>query len=112
MTRRHRLRLTALTAALVVFGVGCAGGGAAIVPVINGGLAALACGWQVYTTDTAKTPPDAWTQIALDLATTCGMDVADIISLFGTQHPVTLAAQAHPDAVHQAASATRAKAGH
>jgi len=75
--------------------------------IVTNGLDALSCGYGVYTKDTATTPPASWEQIALDLATTCGMDVADIVNAFGASHPVALAATAKQADVHTAAAKRR-----
>ena len=93
---------------------GCANG--TLTPqganVAQDGLALSACALSTYVADTSTTPPEAWQQIAIDLATKCGMDVADIIHQFGASHPVSLAAQASADAVHLAATkALAAKQG-
>jgi hypothetical protein len=75
--------------------------------VVTNSLAILACGWDVYSADTSKAPPSGWAQIALDLATQCGMDAAAIVNAFGTAHPVSLAAQADAPALSAAVAARK-----
>jgi hypothetical protein len=51
--------------------------------------------------------------MAIDMGTSCGMDVADIVAIFGSSSPLGQAASANGTAVHQAAAAYRAlHAGH
>ena len=83
--------------------------------VVIGGVAlageTVACAAQTIANDEAQSPQPAWTQVALDLANICGMDVGDIAALFGEAHPVTQAARANAPAVHAAALTKRAADG-
>jgi hypothetical protein len=72
-----------------------------------------ACVEQVYVDDTAKTPPVAPLQIAVDEGTVCGADVGTLINTFGAssdpgKEAVVQAAQANASLVHSAAIAHKA----
>jgi len=73
-----------------------------VVSVTVGGLKLLACGMNVYVGDT-QTAPINWVQMAIDMGNDCGMDVADIISVFGADSNVAQAATANAAVVHAAA---------
>jgi hypothetical protein len=81
----------------------------AVAPVVVSGVTmgvqAIVCGLQTYAQDSSASPPDSWTQIALDLAKNCGLDVAQLVALFGTSSPALVkAAQDNAAAIHVAAS--------
>jgi hypothetical protein len=107
--------LLALPLLLLAFATtGCTNGqlNPQAVSVTTDGLQLLACGLGVYVKDSASTPIN-WAQMAIDMGTSCGMDVADIVAIFGSSSPLGQAASANGTAVHQAAAAYRAlHAGH
>ena len=82
--------------------------------VVIGGVAlageTVACAAQTIANDEAQSPQPVWTQVALDLANSCGLDVADIVALFGAEHPVSQAATQNAAVIHAAALARKAVA--
>lgn len=97
----------------LVLGLSVSDCGTPVTPalVIGGitlGAETVICAAQTVGADTATNPPAAPLQIALDLAKNCGMDVAQIVALFGATHPVALAATQNAGAVHAAAMARKA----
>jgi hypothetical protein len=76
-----------------------------VVGGITLGAQAVICAAQTVGADTSTNPPAPPLQIALDLAKNCGMDVEQIVALFGATHPVAQAATQNAAAVHAAALA-------
>jgi hypothetical protein len=105
-----RLRLT-MPMLLLLSLSGCANG--QLNPqVLNVGtltIKTLACTLDVYTRDSVSQPIN-WVAMALDLAATCGMDVAAIVNAFGPDSPVSKAAVANAEGVNLAAARFAAKA--
>lgn len=102
--------LAMLCMVLGVTQVGCQNGQLSpqFVEVSTASLNLLACGLNTYAQNTTTSPIN-WGTVALDLATNCGMDLVDIVNLFGQSSPVAQAAASNPAAIHAAAMAFKAK---
>ena len=104
------MKITAMMLAAVTL-LGCTNGqlSPTVVSVTTSTLELLACGMNVYVKDSQAAPN--WVQMAIDMATQCGMDVADIVAIFGANSGVGQAAAANAAVVNASAAAFKAK-GH
>jgi hypothetical protein len=96
--------LGVLVLAVAGFGANCQPPSPQVVNDVNGGLTLGACMWGVYAHDEAQAPPAPWSQVAVDMGATCGADVVQIVTLFGSSSPLGQAAVANAGAVHAAAA--------
>lgn len=100
----------------VLAGEGCNAQGQPNVPLIvtvtTDTLKAIACGVGVVGQDLGAVDGGSldWPQVAIDLGETCGMDVGQIVAVFGAQSALGKAAIAHAADVHTAALRYAARA--